>query len=202
MHIRPYQENDLESLYQICLKTGDSGKDASSLYHDPKLLGHFYAAPYGVLQPESCFMLEDDLGVCGYIIGTPDSQGFRERLERQWFPALRQHYALSDVADTSRDAIFKDATMIRLIFEGYSVEAALLEQYPAHLHIDLLPRAQGQGWGRELMDTFFQHLRDQRVSGVHLGVGAKNLAGIAFYQKLGFEMLRDHSSWKVYGLLL
>ena len=92
--------------------------------------------------------------------------------------------------------------MIRLIFEGYSVEAALLEQYPAHLHIDLLPRVQGQGWGRELMQTFWQHLRDQRVTGVHLGVSAKNMGGIAFYQKLGFKMLRDHSSWQVYGLLL
>lgn len=197
MHIRPYQDKDLEQLYQICLLTGDSGQDASSQYQDPKLLGHFYAAPYGVFQPESCFLLEDDLGVCGYIIGTPDSQGFRERLEREWFAALRQQYALPDVSDTSRDA-----AMIRLIFEGYSVEAALLEQYPAHLHIDLLPRAQGQGWGRELMQTFWQHLRDQRVTGVHLGVSAKNMGGIAFYQKLGFKMLRDHSSWQVYGLLL
>ena len=25
--------------------------------------------------------------------------------------------------------------------------------YPAHLHIDLLPELQGQGWGRRLIDT-------------------------------------------------
>jgi ribosomal protein S18 acetylase RimI-like enzyme len=214
MHIRPFQTqnpDDLESLYEICLKTGDSGQDASSQYRDPKLLGHFYAAPYGVLEPESCFLLEDDLGVCGYIIGTPDSRGFRERLEREWFPILRQKYTapdgLPDVLDTSRDDIFKDdtfkdATMIRLIHVGYSVEAALLEAYPAHLHIDLLPRAQGQSWGRRLMQTFWQHLRDQQVLGVHLGVGAKNVGGIAFYQKLGFELLRDHSSWQVLGMRL
>jgi hypothetical protein len=26
------------------------------------------------------------------------------------------------------------------------------ELYPSHLHIDLLPRAQGRGWGRRMMD--------------------------------------------------
>src|SRR5665213_4601378 len=41
--IRPYRADDLAALYEICLKTGDSGKDATALYDDPKLIGHVYA---------------------------------------------------------------------------------------------------------------------------------------------------------------
>jgi ribosomal protein S18 acetylase RimI-like enzyme len=197
IQLRPYQASDLESLYEICLKTGDSGKDASSLYHDPKLLGHYYAAPYGVIEAESCFMLEDALGVCGYIVGTPDSKWLEERLEKYWFPALRQQYAFPDPQNTARDQ-----AIIDLIFTGYRVDPTLLEQYPAHLHIDLLPRAQGKGWGRRLMRTFWWYLQELEVPGLHLGVSAKNLEGIAFYRKLGFELLQDHSSWQVYGKLL
>ena len=36
----------------------------------------------------------------------------------------------------------------RLVWPG-------LEEYPAHLHIDLLPPFQGAGHGRALMETFY-----------------------------------------------
>ena len=65
--IRPYHPEDLDALYDICLKTGDTGEDATHLYDDPKLLGHLYAAPYAVLEPDLTFVLEDGAGVCGYI---------------------------------------------------------------------------------------------------------------------------------------
>jgi len=38
-HIRPYRPADIDALYHICLLTGDRGQDATSLHHDPKLLG-------------------------------------------------------------------------------------------------------------------------------------------------------------------
>ena len=56
--IRPYHPEDLDGLYDICLKTGDTGEDATGLYDDPKLLGHLYAAPYAVLEPDLTFVLE------------------------------------------------------------------------------------------------------------------------------------------------
>ena len=49
--IRGYQPGDLRALYQVCLQTGDSGRDATAQFRDPDLLGHVYAAPYGVLEP-------------------------------------------------------------------------------------------------------------------------------------------------------
>ena len=43
--IRPFAPADLDSLYAICLATGESGQDAASLYRDGKLIGHIYAGP-------------------------------------------------------------------------------------------------------------------------------------------------------------
>jgi ribosomal protein S18 acetylase RimI-like enzyme len=197
MQIRPYQPTDLAALYQICLETGDSGANATLLYHDPKLLGHFYAAPYGVLEPDLCFLLEDEMGVCGYIVATADSLDFAQRMETQWLPPLRLHHPMPDPDDQSRDA-----AMIRLLHKGYQPDPGLCLEYPAHLHIDLLARAQKKGQGKRLMHTLFAALRQKNVPGVHLGVGGRNLNGIAFYQHIGFTCLETHAWGMVFGYKL
>jgi ribosomal protein S18 acetylase RimI-like enzyme len=197
MQIRPYQPSDLPALYQICLETGDSGADATTLYQDPKLLGHFYAAPYGVLEPDLCFLLEDEFGVCGYIVAVANSEDFSKRLETDWFLPLRQQYPMPDPNDQSRDA-----AMIRLIHKGYQPDPQICLEYPAHLHIDLLARAQKKGQGKRLMHTLFAALRQKNVSGVHLGVGSRNQNGIAFYQHIGFTCLESHTWGMVFGYKL
>jgi ribosomal protein S18 acetylase RimI-like enzyme len=197
MQIRPYEQSDLAALYQICLETGDSGMDATLLYQDPKLLGHFYAAPYGVLEPDLSFLLEDEQSVCGYIVATADSLDFAQRLETQWLPQLRLHYPMPDPEDQSRDA-----AMVRLLHKGYQPDLQLCLEYPAHLHIDLLTRAQKKGQGKRLMQTLFAALRQKNISGVHLGVGSRNQNGIAFYQHIGFACLETHPWGMVFGMKL
>ena len=61
--------------------------------------------------------------------------------------------------------------------------------YPAHVHIDLLPRAQGRGLGKKMMGMILGELRRRGLPGVHLGVGADNSRAQAFYRKLGFTEL-------------
>lgn len=194
--IRPYTPADLPELYRVCLLTGDSGADASGLYRDANLLGHFYAAPYAVHEPDLVFVLSDLEGVCGYVLGCRDSLEFATWMEAVWLPPLRQKYPLPPEADTSRDA-----AMIRLIYKGY-VPSSLADTYPAHLHIDLLPRAQGQGQGRKLMAVFLERLRQLGVPGVHLGVGRRNVGAVAFYERMGFTRLQTFAWGYEYGLEL
>ena len=194
--IRPYQPSDLPALYRICLETGDSGADASGLYNDPELLGHFYAAPYAVLEPELCFVLTIEGAPCGYILGTRNSADFRDACELEWFGLLRGRYPMPLESDRSRDA-----AMVRLIHRGHDAAAAFPE-HPAHLHIDLLPHAQGGGWGRALMTRFFETLRAAGVRGVHLGVGTRNTGAVKFYERIGFQLIEagDEALW--YGMKL
>src|SRR3979490_2744162 len=91
--IRNYRPGDLGALYRICLETGDAGKDATQIYRDPRVLGHVYAAPYGVHAPESALVAEDEQGVGGYILGPVDTRAFEKTLEAFWWPKLRDVYA-------------------------------------------------------------------------------------------------------------
>src|SRR5215469_11358966 len=143
--IRPYRADDLEALYDICLKTGEAGQDATALYRDGRRLGHIYAAPYGVLEPESCFVVEDEHGIGGYIVGTRNTFAFEKRMEVEWWPALR-----AEIAEGGDDA---DARMARLIHHPARTPRGISEPYPAHLHINYLPRLQGIGMGKQLIDT-------------------------------------------------
>ncbi len=189
MHIRPATPADRDALHDICLKTGDSGQDATHLYHDPELLGHVYAGPYLRFEPGLAFVLEDEQGVCGYVIGALDSRAFADALEREWWPALRRQYPPPQSAPAERTP---DERMANLIHHPHAVPEHLMSQYPSHLHIDLLPRAQGGGHGRRLMETLFTALREAGSPGVHLGVGGRNTGAQAFYRHLGFtELSRD-----------
>lgn len=194
--VRSYLAGDLPSVYRICRQTGDSGRDATALYRDPELLGHYYAAPYARFEPDLCFVLEQQGAVTGYILGTRDSAAFARRCARAWFPPLRARYPLPAADDHS-----PDAALIRLFYAAPADDPVWAE-YPAHLHIDLLPVAQGQGWGRALMDTFLAHLRATGTAGVHLGVATSNQRAVAFYARLGFCLLRADEDSQILDLRL
>jgi ribosomal protein S18 acetylase RimI-like enzyme len=180
--IRALRATDRDALYDICLRTGDAGKNASGLYRDPELIGHVYAGAYAALSPETCFVLEDAAGVGGYILGTPDTRGFEAACEEKWWPPLRARHA--DPADTETDP---DARLRRLIHHPAKTPRRLADAYPAHLHIDLLPRLQRRGWGRKLIDTFRATMAARGVPACHLGVGLANANAIRFYRAYGFS---------------
>lgn len=169
-------------MYRVCLLTADAGADGSALYENPDLLGHIYVGPYIVGQPEFAFVIADDAGIAGYVLGAADTRKFEGWQEQEWWPALRSQYPL--YSGTSLDD--------ELVSHFHSPETApdsVIELYPAHLHIDLLPRAQGKGLGRVMLETLFAALRECGVPGIHLGVGEDNHNAIAFYRHLGFTEL-------------
>jgi ribosomal protein S18 acetylase RimI-like enzyme len=184
--IRPYHPSDLPAIYHICVRTADCGEDGSAGHEDPEILAHYFAGPYAVLEPDLCFILTTGGQACGYVLGTRDSDVFYRRCEAEWFPVLRERYPLPPQDDASPGAWIK-----RSVHEGIAPDPDA-EGFPAHLHIDLLPQAVGQGNGRKLMDRFMDKLRELSVPGVHLGVARKNERAIAFYMKTGFRVLVEH----------
>ena len=198
--IRPAHPDDRDALYRICLETGDSGADATPLYRDPLLIGHIWAGPYLALAPDFAFVLEDAAGVCGYVIGAPDTAAFEAWLERAWWPALRGQYP--DPADVPPAERSPDQRLMHLIHHPHRGDPAVLADYPAHLHIDLLPRGQGGGNGRRLMETLFAALTRAGVPGVHLGVGLRNARAQGFYRHLGMQELGRDGGGVTLGLRL
>jgi ribosomal protein S18 acetylase RimI-like enzyme len=186
--IRSYRPTDLGALYQICLLTGDNGQDATSLYQDPRLLGHYFAAPYGMFEPSLAFVIEDSEGVGGYIVGALDTPAFEERLESKWWPHLRTRYPDTAASLPPRQRT-PDQHMAHMIHHPWRIPDELAARYPSHLHIDLLPRLQARGHGSQLTKTLIAALRHEGSRGVHLHVPHGNQHAAGFYRHIGFTEL-------------
>ena len=188
--IRPAVQQDRDALYRICLQTAAAGSDATGDHDDPELPGHVYVGPYLVLAPEHAFVATagdsgaDPDAPAGYVLGVADSRAFAEACERLWWPPLRARYPLQ----ASRRPT--DQALVALLHAPTPPPADLLDDYPAHLHIDLLPVLQGRGVGRVLMERLFDSLVDGGATGVHLGVDPANARAIAFYRRMGLRVLR------------
>lgn len=186
---RPATDLDVPAVYRVCLATAGSPTD------DPELLGHVYAGPYLRFEPRLARVVADDRGVAGYLLGCRDTRAFAERLERDWWPALRERYPLG--SGTARDA-----GVIRMLHAPESAPPELLDSHPSHLHIDLLDRAQGAGRGRRLIGWLCAELAAAGSPGVHLGVWRGNEHAVGFYRHLGFveHSLVGSTSWMVRDL--
>lgn len=191
--IRPARPGDEPAAYAVCLKTGDHGADGTALYEeDPDALGRIYVGPYLVFEPELSFVLEDDEGVCGYALAAFDSRAFYDRYEREWRPALCRRYAAPQ-GDRAYWTPVQQAYHAYHCPDYYCPEP--YDEYPSHLHIDLLERARGRGYGRTMIERLIERLRERRSPGAHLGLSAINARAYGFYDRLGFrELVRVGSS--------
>jgi ribosomal protein S18 acetylase RimI-like enzyme len=187
--IRPARPDDKAGAYYVCLKTGDFGKDGEPFYReDPDALGRIFVGPYLTYEPDLSFILEDARGICGYALGAFDSRAFFARYEKEWRPKLCAEFPMP-----TGDA--NQWTRAQLVHSWYhNPDYTMPEpytEYPSHLHIDLLERAQGRGHGRRMMEMVMDKLRQRGSPGAHLGVSLLNTSAFGFYQKLGFkELLR------------
>ena len=197
MAIRPFEARDLDQLYEICLRTGASGEDATDLVVEPRLFGELYAAPYGVLEPEHALVVDDGAGTAlGYAIGAIDTRAFEARCEEEWWPPLRERHPIGSGGNDL------DELLIAMLHNPHLSDESVVGEYPSHLHIDLLPEAQGGGWGRRLMAELEELLRADGSPGVHLGVSGRNRRALGFYRHLGYAELAGADFGHVMGLRL
>jgi ribosomal protein S18 acetylase RimI-like enzyme len=185
--IRPARNGDEAGAYEVCLKTGDHGRDGEPFYReDPDALGRIYVGPYLAFEPDLSLVLEDDHGICGYALGALDSRAFYSRYEVEWRPQLCARFQAPDGDPNSW-------TRVQQVHRTYHHPDYFCpdpyDLYPSHLHIDLLPRAQGQGHGRRMLERLLDILRQQGSPGAHLGVSPLNTRAQGFYRRLGFEEL-------------
>jgi GNAT superfamily N-acetyltransferase len=187
LDIRQFRPDDLEALYGISLATGLAGGDASHLYADPRLMGHIYAAPYALLEPQLALVVEDGEGVAGFAVGTTDTMAWERRLERSWWPSLRERYPMPAEAHASDGT--PDQRRVFMIHRPTHTPRAIALRYPAHLHMNLLPRLQGRGTGRKLFDCWKTVASAHGAKAIHVAINRANIGAAAFWRKMGFSDL-------------
>jgi len=194
--IRPYRDADVNGISRVCLLTALAGKDATGVYSSDGLVADIFARPYVFLEPELAFVV-DDGQVSGYILGVADTRRFVERYRSEWLPGFAARYERPSATTTP------DEGMRHL---GFTPERMLIDEvdeYPAHLHIDVLPHLQGTGLGRRLIETLVSSLRERGIRGLHLGLDPANTSAAAFYDHLRFQRLASGTPDEpLYGMVL
>lgn len=186
------------------------------------------------LSPSTCFVLDDGTGrVVGYVIGTPDVFSFAASYPKYISEVLQSSQGLSDVPvpnqldkpepfliadpNDSEKKIVNDQSMAQsaykvewLVLDGVEGKRKLVEKYRAMLHIDLLEEAQGQGWGRKMIELFVESVKEAAGQGVdigkgiQLGVAGENTKVVKFYEKVGFRVYpggeKEGNVWMVRDL--
>lgn len=180
--IRPATTADEQQIARICLLTGADGGDAAGRFSDDTALADVFALPY--LHGPSCFAWVVDIGgqAHGYVVAAADTHAFQEWFSNEWWPARGPLHALE-----TED----DAWLLPAAADPTRCLSDVVADYPAHLHIDLLPDLQGAGWGRRLIDTLMAQLAEHGVEGVHLVVPRANTRAQEFYPKVGFVRIGE-----------
>ena len=180
MTIRPYEEKDKENVRYICLNSdGPCDADEDGQF----FLLTTYCDYYIEKEPYNCFVLADEQDkAVGYILCAEDFDPFWETFLREFKPRLAHDPVSMEYADESTE-----------------LHRQLKNEYPAHLHIDLLPEAQGKGYGPKLMETLFAHLRKKNCRGIMWCVWKHNHGAQRFYDRQGFERICDNGSNIAYG---
>lgn len=142
----------------------------------------------------------------GYIIGTTNTQTFVERYRTEHLISVDLPTSVSpENASSSSEENKLRNVFLRILHEPegmlHAKHPRFLERYPAHLHVDILPSYQRQGYGGILMSEFLKELCKKEVNGVHLGMRADNTLAGKFYKKHGFEesadIKMDGTTWMV-----
>lgn len=180
--IRKYEKKDFENVRYVCLNSDGGGmKDTLC-----ECILHTFCDYYIEKEPENCFVLDDNGKAVGYIICTQDYDTYKEIFDREYLP-LNEH--LGDLFYNWA----KDSTILQNKYKS---------DYPAHLHIDLLPEYHRQGWGGKLLNTLFEHLKSKGIRGVMLTAGTENINAGNFYKKYGFELLEIYDTDIAFGMKL
>jgi ribosomal protein S18 acetylase RimI-like enzyme len=203
--IRPYEPTDLARVREICLLTGAAGGDATGRWSNDALLPDLFAEPYVTFAPGWAWVVEldgqdgqdraDGPQVEGYLLAVSDTAAFVAWWADIWTPWFAAGYPRPEPPYSEED---------QLVLRGYLpsvMEIDELADYPAHLHIDLLPAAQGQGWGRKMVGRLRSELADVGVPGVFASLDADNVTARGFYERIGFtELPSSRPEGPVYGI--
>src|SRR6266436_5769031 len=68
--IRGYRKSDREAVRKLCCDTGFLGEPIDPVYEDRELFADFLTTYYTDHEPESCFLLEVDGEIRGYLLGS------------------------------------------------------------------------------------------------------------------------------------
>ncbi|KAK7109535.1 protein O-GlcNAcase-like [Littorina saxatilis] len=188
---RPYQPEDEEAVYDICLKTCDDGMDGTDVFpENPKLIGDRLVGRFLSLSPEFCFVSEDQHGVSGYVLAASDARRFLAKTKEAWTPAMREKYPKPLHDDISP----AEEVMLSFHNEPSQPGEDVYSRFPSLLRMDILAtRLTDPAVPRRLLACVLCALKAAGSYGVHTELNTGDEFMTDVYTKLGFVNVGSES---------
>ncbi len=182
--IRNYRPSDREAVRRLCCMTGFLGEPIDPVYEDRELFADFLTTYYTDHEPESCFVVEKDGELQGYLLGS------------RW-PLLNQLYSFyQNVCLFSRALLrysrYNPASrrfILWILGNGWREVPAAPRRTP-HFHINLLPEARKMSTTRSLLSAYFGYLHrcgERQVFGQIVTFESRR--GERMFERYGFRVM-------------
>lgn len=184
--IRPYLSADEAAVYEVCRKTCDDGLDGTEIFPNyPDLIGDKLVGGLITLSPEYCFVLEDDNGICGYILGALDAKTYYNKLESAWIPELCKKYA-----KPSKSKSLSPEEEIIMGFHKYQryLPVSVYSNTPSLVKMNILPTVCDLSIFKRMMACLLSAFKANGSKGAYceVSVGDKNIinmyTGLRYFQ--------------------
>nr|XP_039262504.1 protein O-GlcNAcase-like [Styela clava] len=197
--IRPYLPTDEKSVYKICLTTGNDGTDfADDFTGYEDLPGERLVGGLLTLSPEYCFILEDEQGICGYLVATADAKAFWKKYSIAFSPDVGEKYSLPKEDVKEGETGIKIGEEVRRLLDeirskeppdAYAVDN-LYTTHPAYMQIAVHRRVSDPSIAKSMTVCLLSALKSHGVHGVHTTVRSSDCYMPDLYCRLGFHEIR------------
>jgi hypothetical protein len=182
--IRPYRPSDRDAVRRLCCETGYLGRAIDPVFEDRQLFADYLTSFYTDWEPESTFVIEDDGGVKGYLMGSRR-------------PFLHQLHSFFHNLSLFARGVFRyprynraSKAFVRWILLNAWREVPAAPRRMPHFHFNLLPEVQGFANSRELLFRFLHHLRAHGETHVFGQVVTfEERRGAKVFERFGFRVL-------------
>jgi len=156
-----------------------------SLYSDREMVADIVTRYYTDFEPESCFVAASRGVVVGYLTAAMNTRKYALTMAARIFvPAIAAALRRGTLFTGESRRMFR-AGFRNLAGHSKRIKPAL-DRFPAHIHIDILKDARGQGTGSRLLAVFMGHAASRGVKGVHATVRADHPEGRRFFERNRF----------------
>jgi ribosomal protein S18 acetylase RimI-like enzyme len=191
--VRKFDFRDRDAVRFLCCQTGFLGKPIDPVFEDRELFADYLTSYYTDVEPESCFVLEQNGRVVGYLLGS--RRPFRQQLHSF---VLNIRLFLKGM---SRYRGYNRATrdFIGWILRNSWREVPAAPRRTAHFHFNVLPEAQSVAGTSAMMNAYFDYLRENGERAVFgQMVTFESRRGAKVLERYGFRVLekREITKWR------
>lgn len=184
--VRKYQPSDRQAVREICCATAFMGKPCANFFDGDEIFADALTGYFTDYEPQSCFVAEKGGLVIGYLIGAKDVKQMNKVFRRKLaFKLLAKAFFKGTFLKLKNLAFF--SRCLSGMVKGQFRQPDFSGEYPATLHINLLPEFRGLGIGSQLIAEYLKYLKGQGVKALHFATMSEKAT--KFFNQHGFMVL-------------